>query len=52
MDSTYHHFREIMKIVEKEDNDTQLGVHIREYYNTIWKREKGHHLEPPTPKDS
>lgn len=52
MDSTYHHFREIMKIVESQPNDTQLGVHIREYYNLKWKKEKHHHLEPPTTKDS
>lgn len=52
MDSTYHHFREIMKIVEKETSDTQLGVNIREYYNRVWKEQKKHHLDPPTSKES
>lgn len=49
MDSTYHKFREIMKIVESQPNDTQLGQKIREYYNRIWKPIKKHHIDTDIP---
>jgi len=51
MDSTYHKFREIMKIVESQPNDTQLGVHIREYYNRVWKPIKKHYIDTDIPID-
>ena len=48
MDSTYHRFREIMKMVEQNPNDFDLGKEVRNYYWTEWKKISDNHLTPPT----